>query len=32
MEEYRIIEGFEKYSVSNLGNIKNNKTNKILKP
>ena len=32
MEEYRIIQGFENYSVSNLGNVKNNKTNRILKP
>lgn len=32
MEEYRIIEGFENHSISNLGNVKNNKTNKILKP
>lgn len=30
-EEYRIIKGFENYSVSNFGNIKNNKTNRILK-
>ena len=32
MEQYRIIKGFENYSVSNLGNIKNNKTDRILKP
>ena len=33
MEEiYKVIEGFENYSVSNLGNVKNNTTNKILKP
>ena len=31
MEEYRIIEGFEKYSVSDLGNVRNNKTGRILK-
>ena len=31
-EEYRIIEGFENYSVSNLGNVKNNITGKMLKP
>lgn len=31
MEEYRIIIGFEKYSVSNFGNVKTNKTGKILK-
>ena len=32
MEQYRIIKGFENYLVSNLGNIKNNKTDRILKP
>jgi hypothetical protein len=32
MEEYRIIKGYENYSVSNFGNVKNNKTDKILKP
>ena len=31
MEEFRIIKNFENYSVSNFGNVKNNKTNKILK-
>ena len=31
MEEFRIIKSFENYSVSNLGNVKNNKTNRILK-
>lgn len=31
MEEFRIIENFENYSVSNLGNVKNNSTGKILK-
>jgi hypothetical protein len=31
MEEYRTIKGFEKYSVSNLGNVKNNESNKLLK-
>ena len=31
-ETFRIIKGFENYSVSNLGNIKNNKTGRILKP
>ena len=31
MEEYRIIEGFEKYSISDLGNVRNNKTARILK-
>jgi hypothetical protein len=32
MEEYRIIEEFKNYSVSNLGNVKNNTTSKVLKP
>ncbi len=33
MEEiYKVIEGFENYSVSNLGNVKNNKTGHIMKP
>ena len=31
MEEYKLIKNFENYSVSNLGNVKNNDTNKILK-
>ena len=31
-EEYRIIEKYENYSVSNLGDVKNNKTGRILKP
>ena len=31
MEEYRIIKGFESYSVSNLGNVRNDKTGKIMK-
>jgi hypothetical protein len=31
MEEYKIIEGFENYSVSNFGNVKNNITGRILK-
>ena len=30
-EEYRIIKGFDNYSVSNFGNVRNNKTLKILK-
>ena len=30
-EEYRIIKDFENYSVSNIGNVRNNKTGKILK-
>jgi hypothetical protein len=32
MEEFKIIQGFKNYSVSNLGNIKNNATNTVLKP
>ena len=32
VEEYKIIKGFENYSISNFGVVKNNKTNKILKP
>ena len=31
MEEYKLIKNFENYSVSNIGNVKNNNTNKILK-
>ena len=31
MEEYRIIKDFENYSVSNLGNVRNNKTGRVLK-
>ena len=31
MEEWRIINDFPNYSVSNLGNVMNNKTNKLLK-
>ena len=31
METYKIIEGFENYSVSDLGNVKNNKTGSIMK-
>jgi hypothetical protein len=30
MEEYKNISGFEKYSVSNLGNVRNNKFNKLV--
>ena len=30
MEEYRIIKEYENYSVSNFGNVKNNKTDRIL--
>ena len=32
MEQYKIIKDFENYSVSNFGNIINNKTGKVLKP
>ena len=32
METFKIIEGFETYSVSDLGNVKNNKTGRQLKP
>ena len=32
MEEWRVITEFPNYDVSNLGNIRNNKTNKLLKP
>ena len=31
-EEYKIIKGFENYSVSNFGNVMNNQTDRILKP
>ena len=31
METFRIIEGFENYSVSDFGNVKNNKTGRMLK-
>jgi hypothetical protein len=31
MEEWHIIKDFPNYSVSNFGNVKNNKTNKIMK-
>ena len=30
MEEYRIIKGYENYSISNLGNVRNNTTNTII--
>jgi hypothetical protein len=30
-EEFRIIKDFEKYSISNLGRVRNNTTNRILK-
>ena len=31
MEEWRIIKDFPNYSVSDFGNVKNNKTNRIMK-
>ena len=31
METFKIIEGFENYSVSDHGNVKNNKTGRIMK-
>lgn len=31
MEKYKTIEGFPNYKISNLGNVKNIKTNRILK-
>jgi hypothetical protein len=31
-EEYRQIEGYDNYSVSNHGNVRNDKTRRILKP
>lgn len=31
MEEWRIINDYPNYSVSNFGNVMNNKTNKLLK-
>ena len=30
MEYYKVIEGFENYSVSNFGDVKINKTNKVM--
>lgn len=32
MEIWKNIEGFKEYSVSNFGNIRNNKTGRVLKP
>ena len=32
MEKWEKIKGFEKYSVSNKGNVRNDKTGRILKP
>lgn len=31
IEDWKLINGYENYSISNCGNIKNNKTNRILK-
>ncbi len=31
VETYKIIEGFEKYSVSDHGNVRNDKTGRIMK-
>ena len=31
IEEWKILQNYKNYSVSNFGNIKNNKTNRILK-
>ena len=31
MEEYKLIKNFENYSVSNIGNVKTNDTNEIIK-
>jgi hypothetical protein len=31
-EEFRIIAGFDNYSVSNLGRVRNNTTQRILRP
>jgi hypothetical protein len=31
-EEYRQIEGYDNYSVSNMGNVRNDKTGRIRKP
>lgn len=32
MENWKVIKDFPDYEVSDLGNIKNNKTGRILKP
>lgn len=32
MEEWKVIKGYENYSISNLGRVRNDITNKILKP
>ena len=32
MEEWRKVEEFPNYSVSNLGNVRNDETGRILKP
>jgi hypothetical protein len=31
MEEFRKIDGFQNYSISNLGKVRNDRTNRILK-
>jgi hypothetical protein len=31
MENWKIIKGYPNYSISNLGNVKNNKTDRVLK-
>ena len=31
MEEYKTISDFDNYEISNLGNVRNKKTNRILK-
>jgi hypothetical protein len=32
METFRLINGYDNYEISNLGNVRNTTTNKILKP
>jgi len=32
MEQWKIIEGYENYEVSNYGNVRNNYTDRVLKP
>lgn len=32
MEKWEKVKGYEKYSVSNMGNVRNDKTGRILKP
>jgi len=31
MEEYKTIEGYDNYEVSNFGNVRNTKTKRVLK-